>query len=263
MNWRNAYTAYVNLDHRVDRNLKMIKELNRVGIKAQRVRGMYPEEYKGDLAKVQKMRDYNGIGGAIGCHYSQVSIMQAALANGKDAFVLEDDVVFATDVKERLDYAADYLKDKDWDVFWLGGTYHVNPAVWHDEHHTNPELPECDCKLGRDVELTDDPRIVRTYGIWSTYAYIVNYDSIPKILKLLEDNVHLSISIDWLFIKLQPQLQTYAFVAGMAKQYDNKSNIQIGDMQFSDFAKLGIYWFSDKMDDVNPSSINWAEARIK
>lgn len=263
MNWRKAYTAYVNLDHRVDRNLKMIQELKRVGINAERVRGMYPEEYDGDMEKVRKMKEYNGIGGAIGCHYSQVGIMEKALKLKKNAFVLEDDVVFSTDIKDRLDYASQYLNGKEWDIFWLGGTYHLNPAVWHDEHHTNPLLKDCKCKLSRDVELTDDPRIVRTYGIWSTYAYIVNAKSLPKILKLLESHVHESISIDWLFIKLQPQLRTFAFVPGMAKQYDNKSNIQIGDMIFSEFAKLGIYWFSDKMTDVDPSSINWAEARKK
>lgn len=258
-----CYTAYINLDHRVDRNTKMVKELERVGINAVRQRGMYPEEYTGDQQKAKKMREYNSKGGAIGCHYSQVRVMEKALEMGMDAFVLEDDVVFATDVKERLAYAEKYLADKEWDIFWLGGTYHLNPPVWHDEFHTNPDLSFCDCKLNRDVELTDDPRIVRTYGIWSTYAYIVNYDSLPKILKMLDDNVHLSHSIDWLFIYLQPRLKTYAFVAGMAKQYDNPSNIQHGDMKFSEFSRLGIYWFSDKMDDVNPSSINWAEARKK
>ena len=257
-NWRDCYASYINLDHREDRNGRMKEELERVGINAVRTRGMYPHEYSGDMSKVQVM--WNRTKGAVGCHYSQVNIMQTALDMGKSAFVMEDDVVFAQDTIKRLDYAQEFLNNHDWDIFWLGGTFHLNPPQWHNANHTNPELRNCDCTLNKDVECTEDPRILRTYGCWGTYAYIVNYNSLPKILKLLEDNVHESIGIDWLFIKLQPKLNCYCFAPAMAKQYDNQSDIGNGITYFSEFSKLGSFWFADKMEDFNTVTFDWHEA---
>ena len=260
-NWRDCYTSYVNLDHRVDRKEAIVAELARVGINGIRQRGITPDEFMryGNMDKVQKM--WNRTKGAVGCHYSQVAIMEQALDAGKSAFVMEDDLVFASDVQKRLDYAQEFLNKNDWDIFWLGGTYHLDPPRWHDIGHTNAELPNCDCTLGKDVECTSDPRIIRTYGCWGTYAYIVNYNKLGKILDLLEANVHESIGIDWLFIKLQPQLKCFAFVPGMAKQYDNQSDIGNGVTYFSEFQKLGQYWFSDKMEDFDALNFDWKEAK--
>jgi GR25 family glycosyltransferase involved in LPS biosynthesis len=244
--WRNCFTAYMNLDHRNDRNLKMQAELARAGISAQRFRGMYPHEYTGEQYKIQRMLDTNRAG-AIGCHFTHVKIMQTALERGQDAFIMEDDVVLASDVQERLDYVQDYLNNHEWDVFWLGGTYHLKPT-WHIKGHTHPDLPNCECDLDRDVETTDDPRIVRTYGCWCTYAYIVNFNSIQKVLDLMDSHVHESHSPDWLFIRIQPKLKAFAFVPAMAKQYDNESDIVKGTVhQFSGFERLGAYWYADKM----------------
>lgn len=258
-NWKDCYTAFVNLDHRTDRRGKMEAELSKCGIQAERVRGMLPHEYEGDPIKVEKM--WNRTKGAVGCHFSQVKIMETALSLGKSAFVLEDDVVFASDVQKRLDYAQEFLNKNEWDVFWLGGTYHLNPPQWHNANHTNPELPNCDCTLNKDVECTDDPRILRTYGAWGTYAYIVNHKSLKKILKLLDENLHESIGIDWLFIKLQPKLNCYCFAPAMAKQYDNQSDIGDGVTYFSNFQNLGAFWFADRMEDFDPLTFNWHEAK--
>ena len=262
-NWRDCYASYVNLDHRTDRRDRMESEFERVGLKEilkpERTRGMYFEEYKGDIAKVQTMIDY--MKGMVGCHYSQVKVMETALEKGKSAFVMEDDLDFATDTIKRLDYVQEFLNKNDWDVFWLGGTYHFNDPQWHNIGHRNPRLRDCNCTLGRDVEKTEDPRIVRTYGCWSTYSYIVNYEKLPKILKMLEDNVHRSQAIDHLFIILQPELKTYSFVPAMCKQYDSQSDIGSGVHHFSNFASLGKYWFADKMEDFDPNSLNWDLSR--
>jgi hypothetical protein len=63
-NWRDCHAYFINLDHRQDRLDKMKLELSRVGIKAERLRGMYPHEYSGDPSKVQVMA--NRTKGAIG-----------------------------------------------------------------------------------------------------------------------------------------------------------------------------------------------------
>jgi len=260
----NIYSAYINMPHRFDRDIKMKAELNRIGLKAERINGMYPQEYTGNPEKVGAMQRRTP--GAIGCHFSQVKIMEKALSLNKSALVMEDDLVFCNDFMERMDYVDEWMKTHDWDVFWLGGTYHVNPARWHNSSH-NQYLQRCQCHLNKDAEQTDDIRIMKTYGCWSTYAYIVNIKSLPKILQLLDENVHLSMGIDWLFILLQPQLNTFAFAPGCVKQYDNLSDIGINHLgtaqvtKFSAFANLGAYWFQERMIDFNPETFNWAEAK--
>lgn len=256
--FNNIYAAYINMPHRFDRDVRMKSELARVGIQAERINGMYPQEYTGSPEKVSVMQKRTP--GAIGCHFSQVKVMETALAKNKHALVMEDDLVFCNDFFERMEIMNEFLNTHDWDVVWLGGTYHVNPARWHNSSH-NHDLQRCMCHLNRDAEQTDNVRIMRTYGCWSTYAYIVNIKSLPKILQLLDENVHLSMGIDWLFILLQPQLNTFAFAPGMVKQYDNKSDIGTGITKFSAFANLGAYWFQERMIDFNPETFNWAEAR--
>jgi GR25 family glycosyltransferase involved in LPS biosynthesis len=206
---------------------------------------MLPEEYRGDAKKIRSMlaRPQKG---AIGCHFSQVSIISRALEFQKNAMVLEDDVVFCSDFIDRMNIFNDFLKDKPWDVIWLGGTYHTEPT-WHAAKHSPDLKGLCKCKLNRDWEPTENPHIVRTYGAWSTYAYIVNVNSIERILSLLDHYLPESIGIDWLFILLQPELITYAFNPGTTKQMDNKSNIGDGMTIFSNFHKLGAHWFQDKM----------------
>jgi GR25 family glycosyltransferase involved in LPS biosynthesis len=211
---------------------------------------MLPEEAilaDGGILRVRTM--LNRTPGAIGCHFSQVSIMKEALRRGEHAFVMEDDLVFCDDFEKRMDYITEFCADYDWDVIWLGGTFHVNPPYWHKK------------TIGRDAEQTENARMFRTFGAFCTYAYIVNRASIGNILQLLDDIMPKSIGIDWAFIQLQPQLLTYAFVPGCIKQYDNKSDIGKGMTVFSGFAKLGPYWFQPRMENFDPTTFDWHEAR--
>jgi len=112
-------------------------------------------------------------------------------------------------------------------------------------------------------------RIVRTYGAFSTYAYFVNVNSILKVFDLFDQYLHESIGIDWLFLKLQPQLKCFAFTPGCVKQMDNLSDIGIdknGTPQqtvFSGFSKLNgteensRYWYQERMEDFDPETFNW------
>jgi len=103
----------------------------------------------------------------------------------------------------------------------------------------------------------------RTYGAFCTYAYVVNVKSIEKILNLFDEHLHTSIGIDWLFIKLQPQLKCFAFVPGSVKQMDNKSDIGTGMTIFSGFSKLNgtvensRYWYQENMSDFDPNTFEW------
>lgn len=241
----NSYISFVNLDHRQDRLVRMIASLDAVGLRASRTRGILPAEYAGDRARVEVMRKRTP--GAIGCYFSQLSIMETALKVRKHAFVMEDDLVFCSDFHKRM-----FVIDKfcevhpQWDVIWLGGTFHINPPYWH--------------KRTRDAEVTDDPRMIRTYGAFCTYAYVVNKRSLDTVLELLDRQLETTIGIDYSFIRIQPRLHTYAFVPGCVKQYDNQSDIGKGMTIFSGFSKLGPYWFQDKMEDFDPATFDWHEA---
>jgi len=242
-----VFAGYVNLDSRTDRRQHMEQELTKAGISAVRFRGLAPHEVDQPEHKLAVM--LNRTPGAIGCHYSQVAVMEEAVRQDKHAFVMEDDLVFCDDIQDRLKVIEDFLSEKDWDIFWLGGTYHKEPT-WHksvDGYHTHPDLKMCTCILNKDWEETDNPNIVKTYGCWSTYAYIVNRKRITHILDLLDQNVYRSMGIDWLMILLQPGLNTFAFNPGCVKQFDNQSNIGKGITKFSAFSALGNHWFKQTL----------------
>lgn len=245
-----CYTSFLNLDRRPDRREHMENELARVGItNAERTRGKLPDEFDLKDPKLQVMK--NRTAGAIGCHFGQVEIMQKALELRKHAFVMEDDLIFCSDFQERMEIVGEYLKDKYWNIFWLGGTYHANnPAWWHRKGHS-PDLPQCKCKHEVDVLPTEDDRFVRTLGAFSTHAYIVNKNFIEILLDFLDRNIHMSMGIDWLMILMQPMIYTYAFVPGMCIQMDGQSDIGMCFSKYSQFHTLGSHWFQDRMIDFD------------
>lgn len=245
---QDSYLGFLNMDHRTDRLARMQINLAKLGLVADRVRGMPPSEYRGNPKKVEKMRQRTP--GAIGCYLGQMEIMRRALDKERHAFVMEDDLVFCEDLFARMQIISDFVANREWDVIWLSGTFHVNPPWWHKGD------------LGRDAELTSHPRMLRTYGAFSTHAYIVRYRSLPAILAELDHQMERSIGIDYSFIQMQPQLQTFVFVPGCITQYDNRSDIGKGMTIFSGFAKLGPYWYQDRMEQFDPTAFDWKEARV-
>lgn len=241
----NCYASYINLAHRTDRRAHMEKELARVGINAERTWGILPAGHP--EAKYDIMRQRTP--GAIGCYLAQMSVMKEAMRQNKHALVMEDDLIFCSDLHDRLAIFEEFSATHDWDIFWLGGTYHVNPAVWHLDD------------LGRDAELTNHPHIIRTYGCWSTYAYIVRCESLLRVTRKLHELIPVSIGIDWSMIQMQVDLHAYAFAPGCAIQYDNRSDIGFGMTRFSGFSALGAHWFADRMENFDPTTYDWAEAR--
>ena len=255
-----SHVGFVNLDHRSDRLAHMRRQLDRVGLNAQRYPGVLPHERTEEKSVMHAMLKRKQVG-ALGCYLAQLDIIKDAQRLEKHAWVMEDDIVFCEDFAKRIEYINHWTHNtgcarmfRDWDIIWLGGTFHVNPSYWHAD------------TLGRDAELTDDPRMIRTYGSFCTYAYIVNSWSIEKVLKLLDETISGSIGIDHSMIMISPELKTFAFVPGCCKQYDNESDQIPGSKivtRFSKFETLGPYWYQEKMEDFDPLTFNWAEANIK
>lgn len=223
--------------------MAMKRSLEKIDIKAVRTPGLLPSEYTGDKSRVQVM--YKRTPGAVGCHFSQVRIMEEALRQQKHAWVMEDDLVFCSDFRARLTLMEAFLDARPWDIWWMGGTVHIHEVWWHKKD------------LGFDASRTDDPRVVRTYGAFCTYAYLVNRDSISKILGMLDQLLDRSIGIDWAMIQMQPKLQTFMMLPGAVKQIDNRSDIGKGDTIFSNFKKLGAHWWAENVNDFNPETYDW------
>ena len=246
--WKNAHNWYINLASRPDRNEHARKQFFKAGLSVRRFDAFTPDEWPSDPAKVLRMR--NRTPGAIACHQSQIHAMRTGQDNGGMVGVFEDDVVFCDDIQRRLNYVEQHIPP-DWDIFWLGATFHCNPAVWHKD------------TIGRDVERTADKHIFRCYGIWSTYAYFVNGSSVRRVLKLLDQNIHQSDGIDHcMMLHVETVLNTYCFVPGCAWQMDSQSNIGSGVAKFSNFKSLGPYVWTDNMGDFDPDNFNWKEAAI-
>lgn len=238
-------------------------QLNKIGLDAIRQRGMPWQEYEGDWDPIRVMRQRTP--GAIGCHFSQVAVMKKAQAEGKHAFVMEDDIIFCDDFAKRIEYIENWMKTNEWDVFWLGSSVHINPPFWHQFGRSGMP-PNCSANLGYDAKRTNDNRILRTYGAFATFAYLVNKDSMNKIFEMFDNNIRESIGIDWLFCKIQPQLRCYAFLPGCTKQIDNQSDIGNGMTNWSGFLKLNgsfensAYVYQDYMEQFSPELFDWGEA---
>lgn len=248
MTLNDCYISFVNLSERADRLQHVKQQFEKAGIHAVRTPGKYPHQFDRNDPDLQVQ--WRRTPGSIGCMMSQMELMARAYENRKSAMVFEDDVVLCSDFKKRLNYLFAFLdKQPNWDVAWLGGTVHINPSHWH-VGGANPDLPNT--KLFGDAQPTDDPRIIKCFGAFCTYAYIVNYRSIPKVLDLLIKVMPESMGIDWSFIRLGDQLDTFMFVPGMVKQMDNQSNIGSGITYFSGFLRLGEYVYQDVMEDFDP-----------
>jgi len=256
--WRDMYIGYLNLDIRQDRRDLVEAEFSKAGLTAERTKGKLPHEF--DLTDPKFQVQVNRTPGSIGCWHGQIEIMQKAYQQGKSVMVFEDDIILSSDIQNRFDYIQNYINENDlqFDFFWLGGTIHINPHFWWTG--VNPDLPGTE-NLGRDAEYIGDKHIFRSYGSFSTHAYWVRYESIPKVIEMLGSVEHLAMGIDWAAIKLAPQMNNYVFLPGSVIQRDNQSNIGNGMTIFSGFSRLGSHWFSDLVENFNSDEYNWAETK--
>jgi len=253
---KQSYIAYVNLSYRVDKRAWMEAELERVGLKAERYNAIRTDDYKWDSPKWDVM--YNRTKGACGCMISQMNVMKEALMRDKNAVIFEDDLIITSQIHERFEYIDNFINNvvEDWWVIWLGGTVHINPPWWWGaENHGLPNWQN----LGRDCEYIGDERMFRSFGSFSTHAYICNKKHIPEIIQMLDEVIPVAWGIDHAFIMLAPKMVNFVHLPGCIIQKDIISDIGCGETKFSSFASLGKHWFCDKIEDFDFKTYNWGE----
>jgi GR25 family glycosyltransferase involved in LPS biosynthesis len=238
---------YINLDHREDRRQHIAKELAKASLSANRFRAYTLADYKGTPEQVAvMMRTPKTIGNWL----SHTGVWETVADTDRIAGVLEDDALLCEDFQSRLAYIDEHM-DRPWDIFYLGATYHVNPAVWHKDD------------IGRDFELTGVKHIHRAYGVFSNQGYLVNGPSVRRLLAMMEQVKHVATGSDHAMIMLQPQLQCYVFTPGMVFQIDGQSDIGSGRTEFSGFLKsLGPHCWANCLEDFDYDSQNWGPGDV-
>lgn len=252
-----CYVSFLNLEKRTDKKMHMEAELARVGIYATRTRGKLPHEF--NLKDTKYRVQVNRTPGSIGCWAGMVEIAETALKLDKHAMIFEDDLLFCDDVHERFKIIEEFDKDFFWDVIWLGGTVHINPPYWHTGR--NPDL--LTPSVGLDCLYVGQKYLYRSFGSFSTHAWILNKNSIRKVVDMLDDFQHLSMGIDHAHINLSRKLDNYVFLPGCIIQKDGRSDIGNGDTIFSSFKSLGDHWFAKNLKDFNHDTYQWGEVKQK
>lgn len=227
---------YINLAHRTDRKSHIEREFSKIGgLPATRFEALTKEDYDGPAEDVAKMQHTPN---TIGNWLSHTAVMAKATP-GKVVGLLEDDALLCSDFHDRLRYIEERFS-YDWDIFFLGATFHDDRGQWHPE-------------LGHDHELTDTPHIVRLYGAFSNQGYLINGNSSAKILEMMQERMQHSTGSDHALIQIQPELQCYGFVPGMVFQIDGQSDIGDGVTRFSNFLRMGQYVWTDTMEEFDYS----------
>ncbi len=236
---------YVNLDHRTDRRLLIEGELSRAGLSARRFSAMTKEDYRGPAANAANMQSHPD---TIGNWLSFTYLFRSVQNTDRDLLLLEDDAILAPDIMDRFRYLEEVMPD-DWDILFLCGTFHCNPAVWHRKD------------IGRDVEVTPVKHLLRAYGVFSNHGMVVRGSSSQKVLSLMNGVMPQALGSDHALILIQPQLNAYVFVPGCVFQRDMTSDVVPGGFTaFSNFLNMGPYVYQDKMTDFDPDGFDWKEA---
>ncbi len=225
---------YINLSHREDRRRHIHDQLAKASILATRFNALRKEDYTGPPEDVASMSHTPN---TIGNWLSHTAV----IAKGKPGNIigqLEDDALLCSDFQERLQYIENNFHG-EWDIFFLGATFHDDRGQWHPE-------------LGKDHELTDTPHIVRVYGAFSNQGYLINGNSAQKILSMMQERMPKSTGSDHALIQIQPLLQCFCFVPGMVFQIDSESDIGNGITVFSNFLKsLGQYAWTNTLAEFD------------
>ena len=188
------HAFYINLINRTDRKSYIERELEKVGIKAERFNAI----------KLQN--------GAIGCSMSHLKILQTAKQNGWDhVLICEDDIQFL-EPTVFVNQLNSFLKNHqtDWDVVLLAGN---NMPPYNKIDETCVKVFHCQTTTG--------------YLVKSHYFDILINNYKEGIKKLIaEPNKHIFFAIDKYWIQLQQSDKWYLIIPLTVVQKVDYSDIE-------------------------------------
>jgi GR25 family glycosyltransferase involved in LPS biosynthesis len=229
----NIEFRYINLDSREDRKEHIEHQLKAVGISAKRFKGVE------DVSQLNICWSSNITEGQKKCYVSHKNLLEEYkdVSNGILG-IFEDDVVFCEDFLQRFEYIEENF-NMEWDIFYLSSFYHLND----DRQRWNES---------GDFSFTNVDHIHRVFGSFCTHSYLVNTNSIKKILSLLDETVSKSIAIDHSYILIQPRLNCFSFTPGMTTQITNYSDVTNESRDQTVFENIvGKHYFANNIKDLD------------
>jgi len=147
---------YLNLDKRTERREAFEMRSKEAGFEVERFSAIQLNE--GDVPNPHNGRDWHI---KISCTYSHFEMIKEAKRRGwKNCVIFEDDCIFVDGFVDKVKKFIDELKNKEWDLFYMGG----EPGGWCDSVGDN--LAKC------------------TAGMYATHAYAINESFYDTIINL-------------------------------------------------------------------------------
>ena len=163
----------VNLKRRDDRQIKLTKELAEHNIDNYQ----FTEAVDGKDLNLPEMAEKNLISfertnlksGEVGCYLSHYNILKSILNSSNELnLILEDDVWFVPNFRNRLNRALRLAKNAEWDMFFIGIHYH-----------------DGDFPRGNFIGHKGDGIFYPDNLIYGTHAYLIKKSSVQKIIDLM------------------------------------------------------------------------------
>ena len=145
---------YLNLDKRTERREAFERRSKEAGFEVERFAAI-------QLKEEDVPNPFNGLDWhvKISCTYSHFEMVREAKRRGwKNCVIFEDDCVFVDGFVDKVKECIGELKDKKWDIFYMGG----EPGGWCDSVSDN--LAKC------------------TAGMYATHAYVINESFYDRVL---------------------------------------------------------------------------------
>ena len=187
------YAFYINLESRLDRKLHVLKQLNDIGIEAQRFNAI-------------KLKN-----GALGCSFSHLKCLEIAKEkNWEHILIVEDDIKFLDPMLFKNQSNLFLSKHKKWDVVLIAGNNFPPHEVIDD---TCIKVTRCQTTTGYLVNRHYYDTLINNYK-----------EGINKLIK--EPNNHRFYAIDKYWFHLQEKDLWYLITPLSVIQREDYSDIE-------------------------------------
>jgi GR25 family glycosyltransferase involved in LPS biosynthesis len=191
---------YINLDHRQDRRMQILTELDRLGVPKKKI--------------IRINAEHDLLNGHKGCALSHIKALQIIKKyNHHPALIVEDDCVFdgcAESIANMVDFFFQAVRPQDWDVLLLGGSI-------------------------KQKQPAHFPHITRITKSFLSHAYIINQNYVGSLLTCFQKSLQqmegslfhmeaLWTAIDQVWVERQQQDHWFA-VEYIAHQRESFSDI--------------------------------------
>ncbi len=145
---------YLNLDKRTERREAFERRSKEAGFEVERFPAIQLNE--GDVPNPFNGKDWHI---KISCTYSHFEMIREAKRRGwKNCVIFEDDCVFVDGFVDKVKECIEELKDKEWDLFYMGG------------------------EPGGECNIIGDKLAKCTAGMYGTHAYVINETFYDKVI---------------------------------------------------------------------------------